>query len=778
MEIESNKEISKNLIKENHSKSIAYERKLFFEDLNNSQKDIDDDATEIQTSLDDHTSDYQSLKSSCNNQDCDSYDKDLEKISENIRNEIKNLYETFHHLKKHYRLINKIGEGKYNVNMSITTLIAYKGTFSSVYMAEDCNYDKYINEWQYKEQKTFLSDTPLLKRQKILSRYDIQKRRYVALKKIYATSSPARIINELKILKDLRGNNSIVPIITAMRVKDQIVIVLPYFKHVDFRDYYRNLSLEDIQFYFKELFEALYHVHKNGIIHRDIKPSNFLYDVKRRAGVLVDFGLAERENYDETSCPCSNKNKFQHPKNTQSLLPTAFLNGLQEEQPGYLKNDPRPSKRANRAGTRGFRAPEVLFKCTAQTTKIDIWAAGVILLSFLTQRFPFFNSSDDVDALTEITCIFGKNEMRKCAKLHNCIFDTNISTLNEKRVTFQKLIRWSTGFPINYDVPLTWKEKLALDFLEQCLQLNPLERVSAEKALQHDFLKFIDEDEFIEEESKNNIEYVILGQYQIKTWFNSPYPSNSGNLKSSLLYVCNKCFKYSTDRFLIANHEVICFSLKSQEKIVFKNASLKIKELDGKQHKLTCQCLSLFAKLFLENKSICFDVENFLFYILTRTNKNIEETVGFFSKEKLSWDEYNLACILIFPPYQRHGYGKILIALSYELSKAEGKWGSPERPLSNLGFVSYLSYWTRSIVTFLLQNITNESHNFSIREICEKTAIRPKDVMYALKTLNILENWNSSQNQFIVSYESLKSFVKQNNIDLKPIIPNTAILYP
>lgn len=139
---------------------------------------------------------------------------------------------------------------------------------------------------------------------------------------------------------------------------------------------------------------------------------------------------------------------------------------------------------------------------------------------------------------------------------------------------------------------------------------------------------------------------------------------------------------------------------------------------------MTCQCLSLFAKLFLESKSICFDVENFLFYILTKTNKNTEETIGFFSKEKLSWDEYNLACILIFPPYQRHGYGKILIALSYELSKAEGKWGSPEKPLSSFGFISYLSYWTQSIVTFLLENTKDKSHSFSIKEICEKTAIR------------------------------------------------------
>ena len=45
--------------------------------------------------------------------------------------------------------------------------------------------------------------------------------------------------------------------------------------------------------------------------------------------------------------------------------------------------------------------------------------------------------------------------------------------------------------------------------------------------------------------------------------------------------------------------------------------------------------------------------------------------VGYFSKEKASPRYYNVACILILPPYQRKGYGKVLIALSYEISKIE-----------------------------------------------------------------------------------------------------------
>ena len=58
---------------------------------------------------------------------------------------------------------------------------------------------------------------------------------YVAIKRIYTTSGPERIRNELAVMQSCRGCRHTSQIITAYRYLDQVVLVLPYQRHIDFR---------------------------------------------------------------------------------------------------------------------------------------------------------------------------------------------------------------------------------------------------------------------------------------------------------------------------------------------------------------------------------------------------------------------------------------------------------------------------------------------------------------------------------------------------------------
>lgn len=57
-------------------------------------------------------------------------------------------------------------------------------------------------------------------------------------------------------------------------------------------------------------------------------------------------------------------------------------------------------------------------------------------------------------------------------------------------------------------------------------------------------------------------------------------------------------------------------------------------QVDGNVSKLFCQNLCLLAKLFLDHKTLYYDVEPFLFYILTKNDEKGCHLVGYFSKVK------------------------------------------------------------------------------------------------------------------------------------------------
>lgn len=111
-----------------------------------------------------------------------------------------------------------------------------------------------------------------------------------------------------------------------------------------------------------------------------------------------------------------------------------------------------------------------------------MWSAGVILLTLLGRRFPFFNSADDVDAMIEMASIFGTRRMKTAAVMHGQIFETNIPTIGEKGYSWEKLVKWASCVE-----ELTESEKQATRLLSGLMELDPYKRMSAKEALQHEF---------------------------------------------------------------------------------------------------------------------------------------------------------------------------------------------------------------------------------------------------------------------------------------------------
>lgn len=163
------------------------------------------------------------------------------------------------------------------------------------------------------------------------------------------------------------------------------------------------------------------------------------------------------------------------------------------------------------------------------------------------------------------------------------------------------------------------------------------------------------------------------------------------------LYLCEYCLKYMKLEKSFKSHQVRHHKIQRRKKLkfdripffpipqsnctqrqppgneIYRKGTISIFEIDGRDHKIYCQTLCLMAKLFLDHKTLYYDVEPFYFYVLCEIDKQGYHIVGYFSKEKESPDGNNVACILILPPYQRKGYGKLLIAFSYELSRREGR---------------------------------------------------------------------------------------------------------
>ncbi|THC92489.1 hypothetical protein EYZ11_008053 [Aspergillus tanneri] len=266
--------------------------------------------------------------------------------------------------------------------------------------------------------------------------------------------------------------------------------------------------------------------------------------------------------------------------------------------------------------------------------------------------------------------------------------------------------------------------ELARQKAEEAWQRRAIEAESGGEPMQHASQKVSG--------PPSKIKYINFGGYEIETWYAAPYPEEYS--RNRVLFICEFCLKYMNSDYVAWRHKLKCPAKHPPGDEIYREGSISVFEVDGRKNPVYCQNLCLLAKLFLGSKTLYYDVEPFLFYVMTEYDDLGCHFVGYFSKEKRPSSANNVSCILTLPIHQRKGYGNLLIDFSYLLTRIEGKTGSPEKPLSDMGLVSYRNYW-RLILSYKLRNQTKP---LSIVDLSERTGMTADDIVSGLEALRAL----------------------------------------
>ncbi|XP_063984576.1 histone acetyltransferase KAT6A-like isoform X3 [Diachasmimorpha longicaudata] len=261
---------------------------------------------------------------------------------------------------------------------------------------------------------------------------------------------------------------------------------------------------------------------------------------------------------------------------------------------------------------------------------------------------------------------------------------------------------------------------------------------------------------------------IVFGKYEVETWYSSPFPQEYARLPK--LFFCEFCLKYTKSRAVLDRHMDKCQWRHPPATEIYRCNGLSVFEIDGNVNKIYCQNLCLLAKLFLDHKTLYYDVEPFLFYAVTINDKQGCHLVGYFSKEKhCPAQRYNVSCIMTLPQYQRQGFGRFLIEFSYLLSKVEGIPGTPEKPLSDLGRVSYHSFWKSVVLEYFA--VHRSVTDFKLGDITRETGVSAHDIATALQLLAFVRLVNKEVS-IVVDWSKVDSHMakikKSSRITLDP----------
>ena len=183
--------------------------------------------------------------------------------------------------------------------------------------------------------------------------------------KLNSNSKKSCVYKEIQILKRIRHKN-IVKLIEVISTEKQILIVQELIEGISLREYYNNeirhqkgISIHKENIFrniFRQIFEAMDYLHKQGMAHRDIKLENILikknYEIK-----IIDFGFGMY--------------------NPENKLQKFFC------------------------GTPNYMPPEIAEKRPYIGQLADMWSLGILVYKIFCADFPF-KGKDEKDLYKSI----------------------------------------------------------------------------------------------------------------------------------------------------------------------------------------------------------------------------------------------------------------------------------------------------------------------------------------------------------------------------------------
>nr|XP_033798086.1 cyclin-dependent kinase 1 isoform X2 [Geotrypetes seraphini]XP_033798087.1 cyclin-dependent kinase 1 isoform X2 [Geotrypetes seraphini]XP_033798088.1 cyclin-dependent kinase 1 isoform X2 [Geotrypetes seraphini]XP_033798090.1 cyclin-dependent kinase 1 isoform X2 [Geotrypetes seraphini]XP_033798091.1 cyclin-dependent kinase 1 isoform X2 [Geotrypetes seraphini] len=262
----------------------------------------------------------------------------------------------------------------------------------------------------------------------------------VAMKKIRLENEeegvPSTAIREISLLKELRHPN-VVCLQDVLMQDSRLYLIFEYLP-MDLKKYLDSLPSDQfmdqilVKSYLYQILQAILFCHSRRVLHRDLKPQNLLIDSK---GVikLADFGLGRAFG-----------------------IPVRVY--------------------THEVVTLWYRAPEVLLGSVRYSTPIDIWSIGTIFAEMATKK-PLFHGDSEIDQLFRI--------FRALGTPNNDIWP-DVESLQDYKNTFPK---WKAGSMSSHVKNI---DEDGLDLLTKMLTYDPVKRISAKQALNHQVFDGLD----------------------------------------------------------------------------------------------------------------------------------------------------------------------------------------------------------------------------------------------------------------------------------------------